>query len=113
MDIKKDKKNGYVILKVVEDLNIRSNIGELKDTVLEQVDKGNTFIALSFTPNSFLNSSGVSVCVVCVKHIRDAKGKLAIIRPNKQIKDILAITGITELVDVVNSEDDLQAPQPE
>ncbi|MBD3392534.1 MAG: STAS domain-containing protein [Chitinivibrionales bacterium] len=108
MNIKRYRKCDYFALRVTEDLGIRSDLSALKDAVVEYLEKGITRIAVSFTPHSFLNSEAVAVCVQCVEMVRDKGGTLGIIRPNAQILDILKITGLEDLVQVFDSEEELQ-----
>jgi anti-anti-sigma factor len=110
MNVKRYEKNGYMVLKITEDLGIRSKLSELRDIVAQYLERGTTHIAVSFTPNSFLNSEAVAVCIECVEQVRERGGRLAVVRPNEQILEILRITELSELVDIFNSDNDLQGP---
>jgi anti-anti-sigma factor len=107
MNIKRHEKNAHVVLKVTEDLGIRSDLSELRDAVEHCLDKGARNIAVSFTPNSFLSSRAVAVCAQCVGLVHERGGRLAIIRPNEQIRELLGITDLMAHVAVVQSENEL------
>ena len=110
MIIKRYEKNGYLVLKVNEDLGVWSDISELKNVVSQYLEKGVKYIAVSFTLNSFLNSESIAVWVQCVELIRAQGGRLGIIRPNKQIMEIFDIMGIRDEVNEFSSEEQLAVP---
>jgi anti-anti-sigma factor len=107
MNIKRYEKNGHMVLKVTEDLGIRSDLSGLRDAVTHYLEKGERNIAVCFTPNSFLSSRAVAVCAQCVGLVHERGGRLAIIRPNEQIRDLLDITDLRSHVAVVESETEL------
>ena len=107
MDVKTIEKNGYIILRVEEDLSAKSNVQVLKSTIKKYLEQGQVNIAVMFTKNSFFHTQTISVLVQCIELVRERGGKLGIINPNTEIDDILHTINLNELVDIFSSEDEV------
>ncbi|MBD3421248.1 MAG: hypothetical protein GF398_14125 [Chitinivibrionales bacterium] len=109
MFIHSDKRHGYKILRVKDDLGRETDFAELKNKVKECVDQGDTNVALAFTKESYFYTSSISGLVQCLGLVREKNGKLAIIQPNEGMLDTLRIVGLGKLIDIYFSEDEISS----
>jgi len=109
MNIKKYERNGFQVLNITEDLGIQSSLSDLKTIIANLMEKGIKRVAVMFTPNSYLSSESISVLVQSLELMRENGARLVIIRPGEQIGEALRITGLTDMVDFVDSEAQLCA----
>lgn len=107
MDIEQHYRNGYLILRVMEDLTLRSDISELRDIISTKLAEGTVRFAIAFTSRSFLFSRYITVLIQCHKMIQDHNGRLAIIQANDHVLQTLNIIGLDRFLEICSSEEDL------
>jgi anti-anti-sigma factor len=107
MKIEAYHKNGFLILKVLNDLSMHSSLAELREEIKEYLEKGERKIGLSFTPGSYLNSQLAADLVLCYQLISDEGGEMIFIQPNPEILRVLTTIGFTTLVKVYSSEEEI------
>ena len=107
MDYTTERKNGFVIIRITENLGLHSDISELKSIVSKILGGGEKRIALSFTLQSYLYTQSLSVLVQCLDMVNEKNGEFAAIKPNEDIYDALKAIGITAIVKVYPDEDAL------
>jgi ABC-type transporter Mla MlaB component len=100
-------KNGCRVFRAGEDLGLRSSISELEGMVREALNAGERDIAVSFTANSRLYSNTIAVLVRCISHAEEKSVKLTMVVPNENIMSSIVLVGLSGLVTVVHSEDEL------
>jgi len=110
MAIESAVKNGYRIFRTGEDLGLRSNISALEGLVKDSLGAGERHIAVSFTADSRLYSNTIAVLVRCISHAEEKSVKLTMVIPNENIMSSLVLVGLSTLVSVVRSEDELKGP---
>ncbi|MBD3345667.1 MAG: STAS domain-containing protein [Chitinivibrionales bacterium] len=107
MDVQRKKVGRYIVLSVVDDIGLNSNLSGLYRIFEENVKKGEINIALSFTSTSYLYSNSVGVLIQCYEMLKEKGGKLVLFDPNESIMDIFRMLNIVDKVLIVKSENDL------
>ncbi len=102
-----EENDGYVVLKVQEDLGADSNLSELRDAVSRYAAGGIKKIALHFTERTNFFSSTLSVLVQCLGTLKEQDGELSIIAPTESIMDTLRLTRLDSLIKTYESEEEI------
>ncbi|MBD3346042.1 MAG: STAS domain-containing protein [Chitinivibrionales bacterium] len=99
--------HGYQLLKIKKELNLNSDLTELRQIIEEYVEKGPINIALKFTDDSYLYTKSIASLVQSFEMVRDHGGKMAVINPNEDIIEVLNTVGFTDLVKICKNEEEL------
>jgi anti-anti-sigma regulatory factor len=84
----------YQVLKIEEDLQVISDLSELKFLVEGYLKRGRRFVAVGFTTASYIYSGALAVLIDCYKKIAKEGGDLCIIEPNTEMLGIFTILNI-------------------
>ena len=107
---KTEKIGKYTVLYLKE--NITGDISdELQHYLHTLINKQNIYIALHLENIKVIDSTGISALAVTLKKLQQYNGKLAIINPNKMVRDILTTLGIVKMFDIHSTLDTLGASQ--
>jgi len=90
-------KEGQTLRVFMEDSLIVSNRQELRDTVLEQLDRGERNFLLDLTKTRYIDSSGLGVLISLSKRIRDQRGTLRLTNLNADLVQLFALTKLDKL----------------
>ncbi len=99
----------YQVLKIEEDLQVISDLSELKFLIEGYLKRGRRHIAVGFTTASYIYSGALAVLVDCYKKILRDGGDLCIIEPNAEILGIFNLLNISKVLHIYHSEDELPA----
>jgi hypothetical protein len=99
------ERDGFKVVSVTENVTMFSNIGDVKDHIVDLIEKGTLYIALGFPPDAYFSSRSIAVVVTCNERLRDIGGILVIIRPNEQILGLLNSLGIQDRFTTCDSEE--------
>jgi anti-anti-sigma factor len=99
----------YQVLKIEEDLQVISDLSELKFLIEGYLKRGRRHIAVGFTTASYIYSGALAVLVDCYKKILRDGGDLCIIEPNAEILGIFNLLNISKILHIYHSEDELPA----
>ncbi len=105
----------YQVLKIEEDLQVISDLSELKFLVEGYLKRGRLYVAVGFTTASYIYSGALAVLIDCYKKIVKEGGDLCIIEPNTEMQGIFNILNIDKILHIYPSEDQLPviaAPKP-
>ncbi|MBD3345632.1 MAG: PEGA domain-containing protein [Chitinivibrionales bacterium] len=83
------------------------NSGELKDKVEQFIDEGHRNIALDLSELKYLYSDAMNVVLNLNRKVLDVSGRLALLSPSKQVRQILESSGVYNFLKVYDTEDDL------
>ncbi len=75
----------------------------LREAVNKAVDDGHYRIAVDVQAVEFMDSSGLGVIVGAHKRLKGHEGGLALVSPNKQMRRILNLTGLDQILTVRKS----------
>src|SRR5258708_17242340 len=92
----------------IVDLQGRITLGEptglLRDTVKSVLAGGNKNILLNLGEVSYIDSAGLGELVGCSTTVRNAGGTLKLLQLQKKIKDLLQITKLHTIFEVLDDE---------
>lgn len=80
--------------------------GVLREAVNKVADQDKLFIAVDVQAVEFMDSSGLGVIVGAHKRLKGSEGELVLVSPNKQMRRILALTGLDQILTVRLSVDE-------
>jgi anti-anti-sigma regulatory factor len=109
MGIESVERNGFSVFRIAEDLGLRSTISELEQLIITAMNNGGKHVAVSFTPNSHLYSNTIAILIRCISHAEEKGVRLTLVVPNESIMSSVMLVGLNSLVNIVRSEESLQA----
>ncbi len=96
----------YKVLKISE-YEVISHLQELQLLVDGYLAEKEKHIAISFSDASYLYSGAVAALVSCLKKLKDADGDMCILEPNGEIYELLSQMGISQIMPIYTSENEL------
>lgn len=105
--VRKDPR-GVVVIGVDGQL-IVGNRQELKQKVLEALEKGERKVVVDFSNTGYIDSSGLGALVSLSKKIRDAGGELRLAGLNEDLKTLFELTKLDTLFTIVASPEEALA----
>ncbi|MBD3344836.1 MAG: hypothetical protein GF401_07210 [Chitinivibrionales bacterium] len=106
MQIQSYSKYDYQVLRIPEDLTTETDLSEIQQIIEEYPSLKN--VALWFTQNSCLYTESIFILTHCYRLLAERGGELALIKPNAIILSALQTVGLTHLISVYNSEEELR-----
>jgi anti-anti-sigma factor len=100
-------KNRYQVIRIEEDLQIISELSELRYLIEGYIKQDKNYIAVCFSDSSYIYSGAIAILIDCFKQIRNRGGDLCIIEPNSDMLSVLTLLNINRMVTIYHSEDDL------
>lgn len=107
MEIELATKNDYQIIRITEDIRLDTNIIDVRTIVEEMVEEGIYNFAISLTQGSHLSSMSIGIVLQCFSLVKDKNGKFALVNPNEDDEELLEVLGLTSLIKICKSEDNL------
>lgn len=106
--VRKDEKTGVVVVGVDGQL-IVGNRHELKQQVLDALEKGDARFVVDFTNTGYIDSSGLGVLVSLAKKVREAGGDMKLAGLNEDLQTLFELTKLDSLFTLAPSADDAVA----
>lgn len=97
------KKQGDVVVVDVEGQLIVGNRQELKQKVLDEVEKGERKFLIDFTQTGYIDSSGLGVLVSLSKKIREHGGELRLADLNDDLQTLFELTKLDTLFQIADT----------
>lgn len=97
------KSSGFLVFDVEEPVTLHGRIDQLLVEIRRAIERGERLVAVRFTKDSFLYSSGVRILVQCVEAVRDAGGKFALVEPNKDILEAVYTLSLDSYIRILPS----------
>jgi anti-sigma B factor antagonist len=94
------KKQGEVVVVDVDGQLIVGNRNELKQKVLDELDKGERKVLIDFARTGYIDSSGLGVLVSLSKRIREVGGDLRLANLNDDLKTLFELTKLDSLFQI-------------
>ena len=111
MEYKTYEKNGYQVVKVLEDISFNTDLSILKDLTKQFLEQSKKNLAFCFHPaDTYLNSAQIGCLVVCIEMTNDYGGNISIVTLSQEIVSAIKVIGLAKYVTFVESEDDLKIP---
>ena len=99
------KKQGDVCVVDVDGQLIVGNRQELKQKVLDELERGERKFLVDFTRTGYIDSSGLGVLVSLTKKIRETGGELRLASLNDDLKTLFEQTKLDTLFQIAESRD--------
>ncbi len=97
------RKNGDVSVVEVEGQLIVGNRQELKQKVLDELEKGDRKFLIDFEKTGYIDSSGLGVLVSLSKKIREQGGELRLANLNDDLKTLFELTKLDTLFQIADT----------
>jgi anti-anti-sigma factor len=98
---------GYQVLKIEEDLQVISDLSELKFLIEGYLKRGRRYIAVGFTTASYIYSGAIAVLIDCHKKIAKEGGDLCLLEPNEEMLGAFSMLNIDKILHIYRSESEL------
>jgi anti-sigma B factor antagonist len=96
------KKDGVVIMEIDGQL-IVGNRQELKQKMLDELEKGGKKFLIDFAKTGYIDSSGLGVLVSLSKKIREQGGDLRLANLNDDLKTLFELTKLDTLFKIADT----------
>ncbi|MCI0433400.1 MAG: STAS domain-containing protein [Gemmatimonadetes bacterium] len=103
------QKNGDVTVIDVKGQLIVGNRQELKQTVLDELERGARRFLIDFAGTGYIDSSGLGVLVSLSKKIREQGGELRLASLNDDLRTLFELTKLDTLFHIANNREDALA----
>ena len=103
------KKQNDVTVIDVEGQLIVGNRQELKQRVLEELEKGARKFLIDFSSTGYIDSSGLGVLVSRSKKIREQGGELRLANLNEDLRTLFELTKLDTLFHIASNRDEALA----
>jgi anti-anti-sigma factor len=107
MNIEVHSKGTYLVIRVHDELQVIAELSELQLLVEESMQQGHCRVALSFCDASYIYSGAIAVLISLYKKLKNSAGELCLIESHPQLRTIFDYMGITRLIPIYPSEEDL------
>lgn len=97
------RKQGDVVVVDVEGQLIVGNRQELKQKVLDEVEKGERKFLIDFAQTGYIDSSGLGVLVSLSKKIREHGGELRLADLNDDLQTLFELTKLDTLFQIADT----------
>src|SRR3977135_2189279 len=99
------RKQGDVVVVDVEGQLIVGNRQELKQKVLDELEKGEKKFLIDFSQTGYIDSSGLGVLVSLSKKIREQGGELRLANLNDDLRTLFELTKLDTLFKIADTRD--------
>jgi anti-anti-sigma factor len=104
MSFRVSKQDAVTVVDVEGQL-IVGNRQELKQRVLEEIDKGDRKFVIDFSNTGYIDSSGLGVLVSLSKKIREQGGELRLASLNEDLRTLFELTKLDTLFRIADTRD--------
>lgn len=104
LTVKARQSQGVAILDLDGRITLGEATGALRDAVKDVIAKGNKNILLNLSNVSYIDSAGLGELVGCSTTVRNAGGTLKLLGLQKKIKDLMQITKLHTIFEVMEDE---------
>ena len=94
---------GAALMRISGELDVAA-APELRRHLIDLVDEDVRQVTMDLAAVSFIDSSGLSVLVSCLKRLRELGGDLALRSPTANTMKVFEITGLTEIFAIVDGD---------
>ena len=100
------KKQAEVCIVDVEGQLIVGNRQELKQKVLDEIERGERKFLVDFSQTGYIDSSGLGVLVSLSKKIRESGGELRLANLNDDLRTLFELTKLDTLFQISENRDE-------
>ncbi len=99
------RKQGEVVVVDVEGQLIVGNRQELKQKVVDELERGERKVLIDFSRTGYIDSSGLGALVTLSKKIRDQGGELRLANLNDDLKTLFELTKLDTLFQISDTKE--------
>jgi anti-sigma B factor antagonist len=92
----KSKRDDIVVVGVEGQLVV-ANRQELKETVVDELERGERKFLIDFSHTDYIDSSGLGVLVSLMKNVRERDGELRLANLNEDLRSLFELTKLDTL----------------
>lgn len=108
MKLRLEPTHGFQVITIKEDSTLSTDFSLLTETVERQLEEGMMKFALAFAIGLYPYSKLIAYLVQLNKKVTQQGGFLVIVRPNKHFLDALSLTKLDQIIQYVDTEEDLK-----
>ena len=105
INILEGKKNQYLIVRMIGRLDTITS-PQAEKTLFDLISSGEHHVLLNLDGLDYISSAGVKLLLIAAKMLQDNAGNLVLCSPNISVQQVLAISGVTQIVRFSTTEDD-------
>jgi anti-sigma B factor antagonist len=94
---------GETVVVTVEGQLVVANRRQLKQAVLDEIDRGGRRFVIDFANASYIDSAGLGVLVSLSKKIRENRGQLLLQNLNEDLRTLFELTKLDTLFEIDSS----------
>ena len=98
-------KEGFTVVNINEHKIYKGVVEEFKETLIGEIEKGNTKLILDFKDVRIINSSGLGVVFLAWYKVKDRDGMIRICSLNSTIREIFERIRLDQVFDVYDNVD--------
>jgi|GEM_PF-1892515 len=107
MIIEVNYKTPYIIFRIKDDLDNRSDLTGLRSLVKKYLANGDKYYAFTFSSRSLFFPSSISIIVQCAELIKEQEGSLSIVEASSEILDMIASIDIDQFISTFRTEEEM------
>ncbi|MEQ1635295.1 MAG: STAS domain-containing protein [Methylococcales bacterium] len=100
MNVNLEKTNGFNVLTIKDERIDAHNSGELKEYLLQLIEKGEKQIIVQLEQVRFIDSSGLGALLSGNKHILAKSGRLALVNIQQQVLSMFELTRLNRVFEI-------------
>ncbi len=104
MEIQIRTSGGVTILDLSGNLTIGRSEESLRETVKKLIEEGRKFLLLNLSDVPTIDSSGIGAMIKSFTSVKEADGKLKILKPSRMARQLLSITGLLSVLEIYDDE---------
>jgi anti-sigma B factor antagonist len=104
MEIHIRSTGSVTILDLNGNLIIGSSEESLRETVRNLIDEQRVFLLLNLSDVPTIDSSGIGAMIKSFTSVKDANGKLKVLKPSRMARQLLTITGLLSVLETYEDE---------
>jgi anti-anti-sigma factor len=106
MQIQCEKKGNYYLVKTGSNFNVK-NLADIRKVVEKTLDVKPPFVVFDMSECELLDSSGIGLIVNLQKRCSALGGRVGLLDPPDDIRDIVTISGIEQLITIYDNEEEI------
>ena len=104
MEIHIRTSGNVTILDLSGNLIIGRSEENLRETVIKLIDEERRFFLLNLSEAPTIDSSGIGAIIKSFTSVKEANGKLKILKPSRMARQLLSITGLLSVLETYEDE---------
>ncbi|HMA99628.1 MAG TPA: STAS domain-containing protein [Spirochaetota bacterium] len=104
MEISNREVDNITILDISGEIDLY-NAPDVKDTIRQHIEKGNTRIIINLKNVNYIDSSGIGALISSLSNLKKVGGGLKIIHVYDAVRKVFELTKLTSFFDIYDNQD--------